>query len=81
MKKFVEVPYEEYVAFLAVYPNKLVFGCNGMAEPPIGTYNDFSDGKVWPESVVAKEVRGWLGDNGEIDNSVPGKYWEYFVSA
>ena len=28
----------------------------GIADPPVQTWNDFSTGKVWPESAVAKVV-------------------------
>lgn len=76
---FREVTRSEYLEFISRYPNKLEFDCTGICEPPLGTHNDFSDGKVWPESVVAKELRDWIGENGERDNTFPGKFWRYFV--
>jgi hypothetical protein len=79
MNNFIEVTRDEYLEFIRNYPNKLEFDCIGMCEPPLGSYNDFSDGKVWPESMVAKEVRDWRGQGGEIDNSRPGKFWRYYI--
>ena len=79
MNKFKKVTREEYFAFIRDYPNKLVFDCTGICEPPMGSYNDFTDGKKWPESIVAKEMRDWMGPNGEIDNSNPGKFWCYYI--
>lgn len=77
--KFIEVSREEYLAFIRNYPNKLVFDCTSICEPPLGSYNDFSHNKVWPESMVAKEVRDWIGPNGESDNSKQGKFWSYYI--
>lgn len=78
-REYKKVTRDEYVAFLRNYPNQLKFDCTGICEPPMGSYNDFTGGKVWPESIVAKEFRSWLGPNGERDTSSPGKYWEYFI--
>ena len=79
MSAFKEVTRDEYLAFIKRWPNKLEFACTGICEPPLGSYNDFSDGKVWPESMVAKEVRDWMGPGGETDGSLPGKFWRYYV--
>lgn len=79
MHKFKGVSREEYLEFIASWPNKLWFDCTGVCEPPLGSYNDFSGGKVWPDSIVAKEVRCWMSDNGVIDNALPGKFWRYYV--
>lgn len=79
MAQFKEVSRDEYLAFIRTWPNKLEFDCTGICEPPLGSYNDFSGGKVWPESMVAKEVRDWMGPGGETDNSMPGKFWRYYV--
>jgi hypothetical protein len=76
---FIQVSREAFVEFLQTYPNPLEWNCTGICEPPLGSWNDFSDGKIWPESIVAKEIRNWLGPNGEIDNDIPGKYWEYYI--
>lgn len=52
MKKVTE---EEFLKFITEYPkSKLEFDCFGACDPPLMSYNDFSDGKVWPESMVAK---------------------------
>lgn len=51
---FREVNKDEFDAFIAAYPRKLVRDVAGMYEPPILTYNDFDVAPKWPESVVAK---------------------------
>lgn len=48
-----KVSKEEFDKFLADYPNKLEQDTVGFVDPPQRQFNDFSDGKVWPESVVA----------------------------
>jgi|TARA_A100001391_G_scaffold33224_2_gene17976 hypothetical protein len=47
-----EVSAEEFNTFLENYPFPLEKDVTGISEPPTLTYNDFSEGKVWPESVV-----------------------------
>jgi len=79
MRKFNEVTRNEYLAHIRAWPNKLEFDCTGICEPPLGSYNDFTDGKVWPDSIVAKEIRDWIGPNGEVDKSLPGKFWRYYI--
>lgn len=76
---FKEVTREEYLVFVKNYPTKLHFDCTGICDPPLGSYNDFSHGKVFPESIVAKETRNYMGPDGEIDNSMPGKFWRYYI--
>ena len=44
----------EFDAFIAGYPLKLEKDVTGICDPPMRSYNDFSDGKIWPESMVAK---------------------------
>lgn len=51
---FRKVTKEEYTDFIKSYPNKLDWDVSGISEPPMGFYNDFSGGKVWPESMIAK---------------------------
>lgn len=55
MKKKV-VSKAEFDDFIDSYPNELAVDVTGICEPPLKTYNDFSDGKVWPESIVASVV-------------------------
>ena len=78
-REYKKVTREDYLAFVSNYPNELEFDCTGICEPPMGSYNDFTGGLVWPESIVAKEFREWLTPNGEHDRSWPGKYWTYYV--
>jgi hypothetical protein len=44
----------EWKAFIESYPRPLVSDVARMCEPPMLNHNDFSNGKVWPESMVAK---------------------------
>jgi hypothetical protein len=76
---FIKVSREDYLDFIRKYPKPLEWNCTGICESPLGSWNDFSDGAVWPESIVAKEIRNWMTPNGELDNSMPGKYWEYYI--
>lgn len=54
MANFKQVSEMECREFVKHYPVKLQYDATGICEPPLGTWNDFSDGKVWPESIVAK---------------------------
>lgn len=76
---FKRVTMEEFQSFIRSYPNKLERDVCAIGQPPVETYNDFTTGKVWPESVVAKIVREWTGANGEMDENNPGAYWEYYI--
>ena len=77
--KYKQVSRDEFFSFVKSWPRSLEWDVAGMCEPPLGSYNDFSDGKVWPESMVAKIIMDWMGPNGEIDHSRLGKYWEYLI--
>lgn len=48
-----EVSKEEFDEYISNYPNKLEIDVTGICEPPLKTYNDFTNNKAWPESVVA----------------------------
>lgn len=52
--EFRQVTKIEFDHFIENYPIKLDYDVTGISEPPLGSYNDFSRGKVWPESMVAK---------------------------
>lgn len=54
MNNFKKVTKEEFDEFIKNYPRQLEKDVSGICEPPLLTYNDFSNGQVWPESVVAK---------------------------
>jgi hypothetical protein len=59
---------EEFEAFIKAYPKPLKYDVTGICEPPLASYNDFSDGKVWPESMVAKislEEASYMGKPNE----------------
>ncbi len=72
---FKQVDKEAYLAFIRDIPRRLVGDVTAICEPPLETINDFSDGKVWPESVVAKCVRH-ADSYPEPDGSKrPNEYW------
>ena len=54
MSVFKKVEEKEYKEFINNYPNKLDWDVIQFCEPPMGNYNDFTSGKVWPDSIVAK---------------------------
>jgi hypothetical protein len=45
---------QEFYDFIDSYPKPLDADVCGIGEPPVLTLHDFSDGKKWPESVVAR---------------------------
>jgi hypothetical protein len=55
IREFQKVSEEEFDLFLKRYP-KIVSDVNAAFEPPLITYNDFSSGEKWPESVVARRI-------------------------
>lgn len=76
MSKFKQVIEDQYKAALSKWPNKLEWSVANFCEPPVGTHNDFSGGKVWPDSVVGKVIfmssmKDYQGYNDEPD--------EYFL--
>lgn len=58
MSGYIEVNKEEFENFKLTYQLKhnvtLKSDITGICEPPLLTLNDFSNGKVYPESIVAK---------------------------
>lgn len=58
MGKFRQVEKGEYDDFVANYPRPLMFNVHQTFEPPMGAHHDFSDGKLYPDSVVAYRVMG-----------------------
>lgn len=73
MKGYKQVTKEEFEDFRDNYGSKLVADVAGMCEPPLLTLNDFSDGKKWPESIVAK---AYIMDGSDYYD---GKTTEYFL--
>ena len=41
--------------FVKNYPVELHWNVSAISEPPLGSYNDFSRGEIWPDSMVAKK--------------------------
>jgi len=73
MKGYRQVPKEEFYIFIRNYSKKLEWDCYGVYEPPLGSYNDFSDGKKWPESIV--------GVVQMYDLECHGKDKEYYIKS
>jgi hypothetical protein len=48
-----KVTQEKFNKFIASYPNDLTRDVAGIFDPPLVSFNDFTDGKSWPGSVVA----------------------------
>jgi len=61
---------EELREFIAAYPRPLETDVAHMYDPPLQTYNDFSDGKVWPESIVAQVVLGSVREGEKDTHSI-----------
>ena len=61
---------EELRGFVAAYPRPLEMGVAQFCDPPLQTYNDFSDGKTWPDSVVAKIVLGSVRQGEKDTHSI-----------
>jgi hypothetical protein len=71
MKEWKKVSVRELRTFIQTYPTFLEYDCTGICEPPMRSWNDFTGGKVWPESMVAKQFMyddfGWiLTDDDQI---------------
>jgi len=67
-----EVSREEFMEFINSYPKKLTQNTIAFCTPPLVCFDDFSDGKKQPESIVAKIVwnthmEGCSSYNGEPD--------------
>jgi hypothetical protein len=64
MSKWIEVSKEDFIKILIPYPSqKLTSSIVRICTPEICSYDDFSDGKVWPESTVAQEIlHEWYKD-------------------
>lgn len=73
--QFKEVTKPELDAFLASYPRKLVSDVATMGEPPIVSFNDFSDGNSWPKSIVAKTVLNEAGYPNADGTVKPNTHW------
>lgn len=73
---FKQVTRQECIDFVKNYPVRLEQDVAGMFEPPLRTFNDFSDGKVWPESIVAKVV---LNEDCHGMPGIPDKKNKYYI--
>lgn len=60
------VTQQEFEQFIGSYPTELKTDVVTFVEPPVRTFNDFSTGQVWPESVRASISLG--AGYGRADN-------------
>jgi hypothetical protein len=51
-----EVSKEEFDRYISEYPLPLEKDVIHICEPPLLTYNDFSDGKMWPAMVAKAQL-------------------------
>ena len=59
-----QVSKEEMFEYIAKYPRRLNLDICRIGDPPIRSWNDFETGKIWPDSMVAKETLEELGQVG-----------------
>ena len=74
-----EVTKEELINFVNSYHTKLHWDVYAINEPPIGTYNDFTLNKMWPDTIVAQVYMNWISELGELDYDNHRKFWTYFI--
>jgi len=68
---------EKFDEFIEEYPNALEVDVAHMFEPPLKTYNDFTDDKVWPKSSVAFVK---LYDGSEYHSGMSEEYYIFTTS-
>lgn len=73
---FKKVTKEQFDLFVQIYPEKLDYHVTHICEPPLGSYNDFSVGKKWPDSMVAKIV---LNESMKGHPAYHGEPNDYFI--
>ncbi len=71
MEGYKQITKEELNNFIKAYPVKLEYDAYG-PEPAMGSYNDFSEGKIWPESIIALVK---LYGKQEYYNFQPNEYY------
>lgn len=72
--KNTQVTKEEFEKFISQYPNKLETDISGITEPPTKTWNDYTSGLKWPESLVCLIK---MYDGSEYHK---GKKLEYYIN-
>lgn len=57
MSEWIDVEKDEFFRLLMKYPmSKLTENIVRIVSPEVRSFDDFSDGKKWPESTVAQEI-------------------------
>jgi hypothetical protein len=75
--EFTKVTKEEFEQFLKLYPNSLNRDITGICEPPLMSYNDFTYGHFWPESMVAKCI---LNEDMKGHPAYQGEPNDYYIN-
>lgn len=73
---WISVSKQQFDAFVKAYPRHLESDVCGICEPIQRTLYDFSgQGSAY----VAREIRYWLGPDGEIDDIDHRRFWTYKI--
>jgi hypothetical protein len=83
---------ERFFRFIDTYPQPLDRDVAMFCEPACVNYNDFSEGKTWPQSMVAKYYQPGMGNDkphdyairsdlvpGEGETAIPGAEWNVSI--
>ena len=72
-KKYTEIDRLRFLNFIEALKEqnfRLEYDCCGIYEPPLCSYNDFSEGKKWPESIVGyKQGKKYFISNKFINDN------------
>ena len=75
-----KVSKEQFDEFVENYPNELIVHTTHIITPPIRTYNDFSAGKEYPDSIVAAITLEYMDDDGNfVNDDEAEKLWLYSI--
>ena len=78
-KQFKQVEKEEFESFIKNYPNQLIHDCIGTSKPAVKAYCDFTTGKEWPDTMVAKIEMDYRGPDGEVVGGGSHRFWKYWI--
>ena len=79
MDDFIQVQKEELDRFIKTYSPKLKSSVVRIVEPNTISFDDYSEGKEFPENMMAKIICEWKGEDGEIDREDNHRFWEYYI--
>ena len=77
---WINVSKQQFDAFVKAYPRHMESDVSMICEPPHRTFYDFSGKNAnCMNAYVACEIRGWLGPDGEIDDTDHRRFWTYAI--